>query len=212
MTKKIKKKTSKIKSHKRAEPKEAVTKKPAVKSTVPKAIRKLEHKIATEQKKPKPVEYIAAANIIRWKAPDYYTFEKSPYWSLGVGLIAVIASLILIYTNNYFPVIIVILAVIVTFQVSHEKPKTQEFALDESGILSRNSYIPYTELKSYWTARHGNKSILYLEPVSSLRGPIVIPLGNQSAEEVRTFLLRFLVEKLEHGEMLSEKLIRVFRL
>ncbi|MDP3013746.1 MAG: hypothetical protein Q8M92_05845, partial [Candidatus Subteraquimicrobiales bacterium] len=118
----------------------------------------------------------------------------------------------LIYTNNYFPVIIVILAVIVTFQVSHERPKAQEFALDESGILSRNSYIPYTELRSYWIARHGNKSILYLEPVSTLRGPIIIPLGGQSAEEVRTFLLRFLVEKLEHGEMLSEKLIRVFRL
>jgi len=203
----MKKKSNKVKG-----PKKAAAKKSADKSADLKSVSREEHRIATKQKKLKSIQYNPPANVIRWKAPDYYTFEKSPYWSLGVGLIAVAASLILIYSNNYFPVIIVILAVIVTFQVSHEKPKAQEFALDESGILSRNNYIPYTELKSYWIARHGNKSILYLEPVSTLRGPIIIPLGSQSAEEVRTFLLRFLVEKLEHGEMLSEKLIRVFRL
>ena len=166
--------------------------------------------------KPKPKERFkkpsAPANVIRWKAPDYYTFEKSPYWSLGVGLLAVVLSLVLIYTNNFFPIIIIILAVIITFQVSHEKPKTEEFAVDEGGVLSRNEYLPYTELKSFWVAKHGKKSILYFETLSYLRGPVAIPLGEQSATEVRIYLLRFLPERLEYGEMFSDKLIRIFRL
>ena len=157
-------------------------------------------------------EFVAPANLLRWQAPDYYTFEKSPYWSLGVGIIAIAASLVLIYTQNYFPVIIVILAVIVTFQVAHEKPKSHEFAIDESGVLSRNTYMPFIELRSFWIAKHGTKSVLYLEPVSRLKGPVVIPLGNQSASEVRNFILQYLPEKMEYGEMLSEKLIRIFRL
>jgi len=150
--------------------------------------------------------------ILRWKTPDYYTFEKSPYWSLGVGVLAIVFSLILIYTNNYFPVIIIILAVIVTFQVAHDKPKPQEFAVDEGGILERNQYISYLELKSFWITTHETKPILYLEPLSSLRAPIVIPLSRQNSAEVRVFLLRFLPEKMEYGELWSDKLMRIFRL
>jgi len=161
---------------------------------------------------PKIIPPTPAATLLRWKAPDYYTFEKSPYWSLAIGLIAVVLSLALLYTQNYFPIVIIILAVIVTFQVAHEKPKEQEFVLDEKGVLVRNVYLPYLELKSFWIAEHGEKSILYLEPVHFMRAPLVVPLGKQDAEQARIFLLTNLPEKLERGENFSEKLIRIFRL
>jgi len=167
----------------------------------------------TEKKAPAKEQIVAPAlPIIRWQAPDYYTFERSPYWSLIVGIVSIALALVLIYTNNYFPVIIVILAVIVSFQVAHDKPKTQEFAIDESGVLVRNNYLPFTELRSFWIAKHGKKSILYLEPTSILKGPIVMPLGQQNENEVRYFLIRYLPEKFEGGEMMSEKLIRIFKL
>ncbi|OQA52259.1 MAG: hypothetical protein BWY43_00572 [candidate division WS2 bacterium ADurb.Bin280] len=168
--------------------------------------------VKKQDKEKKIVRMLDIAEVIRWKAPDYYTFEKSPFWALSVGAIAILSSLILIYSENYFPVIIIILAVIVTFQVAHEKPKTQEFALDEGGALVRNSYVPYSELKSFWIAKHGAKSILYLEPVSPLKSPIVIPLGEEKGDNIRHHLLRYLPEKLEAGEEFSEKLIRIFRL
>lgn len=180
------------------------TKKTPQKTQVAKNTQKVKEK--------KIVRMLDIAEVIRWKAPDYYTFEKSPFWALSVGAIAILASLILIYSENYFPVIIIILAVIVTFQVAHEKPKTQEFALDEGGALSRNSYIPYSELKSFWIAKHGAKSILYLEPISPLKAPVVIPLGEERGENIRHHLLRYLPEKLEAGEEFSEKLIRIFKL
>ncbi len=168
-------------------------------------------------KKPVPKKVTASRlinsnRVLSWQAPDYYTFEKSPYWSLIVGIIAVVMAAVLIYTGNYFPVVIIILAVIVTFQISHDKPKTQEFILDEGGAIIRNEYIPYLELKSFWTASHGTKSILYFEPISRLKSTFVIPLGKQSVDEVRNYLLAHLPEKMEYGEMLSEKLIRLFKL
>lgn len=174
-----------------------------------KAVRK---PVKTVKKKTKPVIPVFSKKILRWKAPDYYTFERSPYWSLIVGIVSMVLSLILIYTGNFFPVIVIILAVIVTFQLSHEKPKTQEFAVDEAGILSRDTYIPFYELKSFWVAKHGTKAILYLEPVGRLKSPVAIPLGSQNEFEIKTYLLRYLPEKMEYGEMLSEKLIRIFRL
>jgi hypothetical protein len=152
------------------------------------------------------------ANVLRWKAPDYYTFERSPYWSLVVGIVSVVLASILILTNNYFPVIIIILAVIVSFQVAHDKPKTQEFAIDESGVLVRNTYLTFAELRSFWIAKHGQKSVLYIEPTGLLKGPIMMPLGQQNENEIKYFLLRFLPEKFEAGEMMSEKLIRIFKL
>ncbi|MCX6809775.1 MAG: hypothetical protein NTZ65_03465 [Candidatus Berkelbacteria bacterium] len=192
------------------------TKKPAIK---PKQVKKpVVKKVVKTQAKPalKPVAKFEAPkpapNLIRWHAPDYYTFEKSPYWSLGVGALAIVLAEVLILTGNYFPVIIVILAVIVTFQVAHEKPKSQEFAIDEGGILSRNEYLPYIELKSFWVAKHGPKSILYIEPVGLLKAPIAIPFGQESQFEIRNFLLRYLPEKHERGEMFSDKLIRIFKL
>lgn len=191
------KKTSKVKVASKKAPAKVVAKAP---------IRKVEAK-----EKPKAKEVLDRV-ILRWNAPDYYTFEKSPYWSLAVGILAIVFSLILIYTQNYFPVIIIILAVIVTFQIAHDKPKSQEFALDEGGILARNQYIPYLELKSFWITRHQSKQILYLEPLSPYKSPIVIPLSRQNGGEVRIILLHHLVEKIEAHELLSDKLIRLFRL
>jgi hypothetical protein len=185
---------------------EKKTKKPAVKT------RKYTKKPEVKKSTPKPIKAVLSKKILRWKAPDYYTFERSPYWSLVVGVVSMALSLILIYTGNFFPVIIIILAVIVTFQLSHEKPKTHEFAIDESGLLSRDVYMPFYELKSFWIAKHGTKSILYIEPVGVFKGPITIPLGEQSQVEVRNYLLRYLPEKLESGELMSEKLIRIFKL
>jgi len=201
----------KKKTKKTSKPKEAA-KKPTKKPVVAKvtAAKTPEKKVA-EKVHPKTKEILDSV-ILRWQAPDYYTFEKSPYWSLAVGVLAIVFSLILIYTNNYFPVIIIILAVIVTFQVAHEKPKAQEFAIDEGGILARNQYTSYLELKSFWITRHQNKPILYLEPLSPYKSPIVIPLSRQNGNEVRMILLHHLVEKIEAQEMLSDKLMRLFRL
>lgn len=171
------------------------------------------HAKKTAHKKPlSPIKMVDMADVIKWKAPDYYTFERSPFWALGVGFVAIVFSLILIYTENYFPVIIIILAVIVTFQIAHEKPKGQDFAIDEGGVLSRNVFMPFTEIKSFWVAKHGAKTILYLEPVNPIKGPVVIPTGSEDPAKIRNFLLRYLPEKLEAGEAMSEKLIRIFKL
>lgn len=168
---------------------------------------------AKEVKSSKPkVKEVLDSVILRWMAPDYYTFEKSPYWSLVVGILAIIFSLILIYTNNFFPVIIIILAVFVTFQLAHDKPKAQEFAVDDGGILQRNQYVSYLELKSFWITKHRSKPILYLEPLSPLKTPIVIPLSKKITNEVRMLLLEHLPEKIEAEELLSDKLMRLFRL
>lgn len=174
--------------------------------------KKKEIKKSSKPAKRPGLEMIEMSDVLKWKAPDYYTFEKSPFWALGVGLVAIAFSLVLIYTENYFPVIIIILAVIVTFQIAHEKPKTQEFAIDEGGVLSRNNFIPFNEIKSFWIAKHGPKSILYLEPVNPIKGPVVIPIGGADPATIRNLLLRYLPEKLEAGEAFSEKLIRIFRI
>lgn len=203
----------KIKLMAKEKDKKITSKKKSSKEAVKKVVKQPAKKtLLTPTPKPKLIEPVFANDILRWKAPDYYTFERSPYWSLIIGLVSMVLSLILIYTGNIFPVIIIILAVIVTFQIAHEKPKTHEFAIDESGVLSREEYIPFYELKSFWLAKHGSKSILYFERVGYFKGPIAIPLGEQSQIEVKNFLLRYLPERQEYGEQMSEKLIRIFRL
>ncbi len=195
-----------------------------VKKAVPKKAKPVLKAKKEEKKKPVKAQPLKVASsktkakevldsvILRWSAPDYYTFERSPYWSLAVGVLAIVFSLILIYTNNYFPVIIIILAVIVTFQLAHDKPKPQEFAVDEGGILERNQYISYLELRSFWITKHETKPILYIEPLSPFKAPVVIPLSRQVTNEVRILLLHHLPEKTEVGELLSDKLMRLFRL
>jgi hypothetical protein len=39
-----------------------------------------------------------------------------------------------------------------------------------------------------------------------------MPLGQQNENEIRYFMIRYLPEKFEGGEMMSEKLIRIFKL
>ena len=179
-------------------------KKATRKSPVKKVVKKAPKKKVVEQ---------AYDGVVRWKAPDYYSNQKGPLWSVMAGVGAIILSLLLIYTGNYFTVIIVILAIIVAFQISHEKPETIEFAIDESGVISRNQYYPFDELESFWVSKHGNrKYILYIETASRLKGPLTIPLGQQGVAAVKGVLLGHLPEEFNYGEMFSDKLIRIFKL
>ncbi len=187
-----------------------VTKKKPTKklSARSKAVKKPEVKNSASAKNVQPTE-----KMIKWRAPDYYSNKKGPIWSLMVGLVAVLFALLLIYTGNYLAVVIVILAVIVAFQTAHEKPQTVEFAIDESGVISRDQYYPFDELESFWISKHQEKKfILYLETASPWKGPLTIPLGQQSVTEVKAFLLGHLPEEFNYGEMFSDKLIRIFKL
>lgn len=178
-------------------------KKAAPKKIVRKTVKKTRGK-AVEQ---------APESVLKWKAPDYYANQKGPIWSLLVGVVAILLSVLLIYTGNYLTVIIVVLAVIVAFQIAHERPEAVEFAIDESGVIARNQYYPFAELESFWVVKHGErKYILYLETASRWKGPLTIPLGQQPVAEVKAFLLGHLPEEFNYGEMFADKLIRIFKL
>jgi len=187
---------------KKSESKVAKAKKPVRRAPAKKVVKKVAQ-----------VGVASTDRVIKWKAPDYYANEKGPAWSIMVGIVAILLSLLLIYTGNYMPVIIVVLAVVVAFQTSHEKPETVEFAIDESGVIARNQYYPFDELESFWVSKHKeNKFILYLETASRWKGPLTIPLGQKSVAEIKGFLLGHLPEEFNYGEMFSDKLIRMFKL
>ena len=189
------------------------------KTTIKKAANKTTRRSPAQKPVKKTVkedsktELVAPENVIKWKAPDYYANDKGPVWSIMVGVVAILLSLLLIYTSNYLAVVIVILAVIVAFQTAHEKPETVEFAIDESGVIARNQYYPFDELESFWVTKHNkNRYILYIETASRWKGPLTIPLGQKSTAEIKGFLLGHLPEEFNYGEMLSDKLIRIFKL
>jgi len=187
-------------------------KKPVKKPAAKKVSHKPTQKLYPERSRGAVKAQITTRKVVKWTAPEFHFFEKGLYWSILIGLLGVAVSIFLILTGNLFPVVIVILVVIVAFQLGHEKPKDIEVALDEGGVLYRNIYTPYSEIKSFWVAKHGQRSILYFEPISHFKGVIAVYLGKTEPEGLRTYLLQYLPERFEINEMLSDRLIRIFRL
>lgn len=151
---------------------------------------------------------------LRWQAPEYAHYEKTPdwYWGLGIGAVALIG--LAVYLNNLLFAFVIAIAAFTISLFAARKPDIVEYALTERGIKIDNRLYPYQSLQHFWVhekegQNDGRKLLLLsnkpLTPLMSIPVPDDIPTG-----DVRNSLLRFMQEE-EIALPASHSLMELFR-
>ncbi len=154
-----------------------------------------------------PVLPDEAYESIHWSALEHEDRERSPYWFLGPGIVALLFVIFGVFAHSYFFIAFVVLAYGVLLVYAHRPPRRIEFRVGSDGVSVGSTLHPYSELKSFWIFDSPNHRELSVETARLLMPYLRIPLGDINPDRVGHAIARFLPEE-EHKELISDTIAR----
>ena len=144
---------------------------------------------------------------LKWSAPEYHHYKRSNDWFWAVGIITLcISVLAFIFDNALFGILILLSAGILIFYVLHV-PEDVEYEINKKGVVIGKELHPYLTIEAFWIETGNNiESKIILKSKKSFLPYIIIPVHNDSADEVASVLRNFLEEK-ELSEPMAHKVM-----
>lgn len=88
--------------------------------------------------------------LVSWSASEFVSHEKAASWYLLLGLVAVIvAGIIFLITREVFSIVVVIVLAAALAVFGNIKPRTLNYAIDETGIQIGDKFLMYSDFRSF---------------------------------------------------------------
>ena len=143
---------------------------------------------------------------LKWSAPEYHHYERSTDWFWAVGLIAIsIAILSFFFNNALFGILILLSAGILIFYVLRA-PNEVQYEISQRGITVNNDLYPYLTLEAFWLETRTGEPKIILKSKKAIQPFIIIPVHDDSADEISAVLRKNLAEK-EMAEPTAHKVM-----
>lgn len=149
---------------------------------------------------------ISMEDSLRWQAPEYNHYQRSADWFWAVGIITIsIAVLAFVFKNQLFGILILLSAGILVFYAIRT-PQDVEYEINHRGIVVGRDLHPYLTLESFWIETRGGEPKIILRSKKAVSPYIIIPIHEDSVDEISAVLHQFLEEK-EMTEPASHKIM-----
>jgi hypothetical protein len=143
---------------------------------------------------------------LTWQAPEYNHYDRTPDWFWAVGIIAVsIAILAFVYHNALFGILILLSTGILVFYTLRE-PDMVNYEINQRGVTVGKDLHPYLTIESFWVETRGGEPKVILKSKKNLMPYIIIPIHEESADDISDVLREFIEEK-ELQEPTSHKVM-----
>ncbi len=139
---------------------------------------------------------------MEWQVLEYPHDPKHPNWFWLLGGAVIVGAIVAVLFKNFLLAILIVLGGFTSMMFGARRPEVIRCALSDKGITIKNRLYLYEQLKSFWVdAEHPVEPRIIIEAKKMFLPHILIPLGEGvSAEQVRSYLARFLTEeKHEHS-------------
>ena len=143
---------------------------------------------------------------LKWQAPEYHHYQRSTDWFWAVGIITIsIAILSFIFDNALFGILILLSAGILIFFTLRE-PEDIEYEINQRGIVIGKDLHPYLTIEAFWIETRTHEPKIILRSKKAIMPYMIIPIHDDSVDEVADVLREFLEEK-ELTEPASHKIM-----
>ena len=135
-------------------------------------------------------------NSVQWVAPTHVRAERSVDWYWALGILAICGIIASVLWGNVLFAAIIALSALMLGTLAARQPREFNVEVSEQGITIDNDFYPYPSIRSFWiNTRNPEIPRLSLETSSVLHPHAVVILESpESAEELRTYLERFIPE------------------
>jgi len=153
--------------------------------------------------------------LLQWMFPEYDKPQRGKWWYV---ITFTIAGLLLFYSlkdSNFLFALIILLFALIIFTHHRTDPLDIPFAVYEMGIQIGDRFYFFREINAFAIVYEPpTVKRLYIKPKGNvIRNEISIPLLTQNPLAVRSLLLDYLDEDLEHDkESAADIATRIFKL
>jgi len=159
-------------------------------------------------------------NGLSWSALEYEEKDRSRDWFWALGIIVATGSVASIIFANYFFAALLILSGVLLGFFAIKKPSIVIYELNNKGLKIGNRLYPYENIKSFWIqleiptnpnfpGQTEMKPLLFIKSERVFMPILVIPIKEESAENIHSILTEKNVEEEEMKEPPSEKIMEV---
>ncbi|MCK4918605.1 MAG: hypothetical protein KAS02_02385 [Candidatus Pacebacteria bacterium] len=154
---------------------------------------------------------------IQWKAFEYDFSPKSANWFWVVWILTFGFSFMFYLSGNIlFGILILITAFSISIFASR-KPDLITIKIISEKIIIKNKEINLKKLESFWIEKNSDsinknkQGKILIKPLKKLSPYIIIPLGLETdIDQIRNYLLRYLIEEELHESILQTLLEKVW--
>lgn len=146
---------------------------------------------------------------ISWEAPEFIHYPKSWLWFLIVSITGVALAIYFLFQKDFLTAVLFVLLLVVVLFFARSPAKTLRIHLGYNGIKINNLQLPYQQVKSFWIVYEPPEvKTLNFETSAYLNRFVTLQLSEQDPIYIRSFLLQYLPEDLDKGELFADKLSR----
>ena len=149
---------------------------------------------------------------ISWTAPEFVHYPKSRLWFLAVSAVGLGLVVYFLAQKDFLTAVLFILLLLIVIFFAKSEARQLHIHLDHSGIKINNLKLPYKQVKNFWIVYEPPEvKTLNFETSAYFNRFVTLQLDTQDPMKIRSFLLQYLAEDLEKGELLADKLSRNLR-
>lgn len=142
--------------------------------------------------------------ILEWHSPEHHFDKKSNDWYWILGIIAVGASVLAFYFDNFLFGVFILIAGFTIGMLSYKETKVVPIKVTAKGIVFDKAFYPWLSYKSFWIEdEHVHGARILLQPQKNYLPLVVIPVNEEvDLNDVHDILSEFLEE-----EFLAESVV-----
>ena len=145
---------------------------------------------------------------ITWEAWEFKAQEKSLFWYVGFGGIAIALIVYAWYSHNFLTMITFLVISAAWLLYALQKPRRVSHELSTTGIRINQTFFPYRNIKNFWIIYNNHNKTLNFETTAYLNNHISLELGQLHPNEIKTFLKTYLQEDLDKEDSLTDVIAR----
>ena len=130
------------------------------------------------------------------------------YWIVGIISLSIIVSSALF--ENFTFAIVVLLATIALFFVSHRDPEVLKIGMDSKGVYVNTTHYPYDTLESFWVETTLGMPRVIIKSRKALIPLIVIPISEEIDPDDIEFFLGYHLDQEKLEESLFQVILEYF--
>lgn len=142
-----------------------------------------------ESKEPETKE---VKTLLSWSSPSRAYAKWSKRFIVSLVALVTLILLVLIVIQDFLPIAVVLSVVFVYAVLATFPPESVEHKMTTQGISSGQHAYIWNELHSFWFGEKYGQRILFIQTRLRFPRELVILVGDQSEEEVKKMLVKFL--------------------
>jgi len=146
--------------------------------------------------------------LISWTAQEFTKKDKGRAWFIVLGIIALAFFIVGILMKNYiFSIIIVLSFFLIFIQALRHPQKIKTTIFEDRVVINDLLKLSFKEIRSFWVFEEIDFTALCLETKKITQPKIYLPLGQQTPNNIRQILNKF-IKEIKHEESLIDIISR----